>query len=901
MINVSNNYKQALTQPRTIDAKITYDSTTINIDDINSIKRSFNSTLFKTIAKQVIIDSNVSIDKDKTINPQFGLYLDNQFEYVSLGSYKTKDAPNLNKDTNSYETTAYDKIVESMVSYELTESDITYPCSVRQLFVAIFTKLGWSTSGIPSTFVNSTSMIEEDVYSNVNMTYRDVLDELCTISCMFLIDINGTPTLKQKTTTSETINEDFMGDTNVQIKNQVFFNSLVFSRASNSDNIYRKDDASITTNGLHEFKVSDLQILSLNWRDNFIDAMWNYIKTFTYYAYEINTIGITYLEPIDTFTLSTFGSTYSTILLNSDLTIANGVNEKIYANEPLESETEYKYADTTDKRINQTYLIVDKQQGQINAVVSQVDEIEQELANPTSIKQGEYFDLEDALDEPLIDFSLYGQTQQDSTPTPDSPQPIHNVSGDNTIEICGKNLAKSKYVDSTTTNYAKVLFVEFAIKPNTTYTISFNGTNGNKIYSNEKIFTTSSYITIDNNRTIVALTTQSEIPTSQYTSGRGWALFKNQSGNTNANVFDNLQIEKSSTATEYEPYTGNSQLISLGTIELNKISTYQDYIYKEEDRWYLHKEIGKVVLNGSESWSYNSQYTFFYTTSFTLTNTNVYTNYYKYYPTITGITGSYGCSVYQNTFRIKNTDYTQPSDLKTWLQSHNTIVYYVLATPTDTEITDTTLLEQLNRLMTLPLYKNMTHITLTPNDLQPTMKIEYYRDTDLNNSFVPKTEMSKYYTKTETIAQIQIGNSSIQQNVAEIQTTLDSNGEAINTISNQVQTLQSSTSLQISAINTQLENGVEKLTNSLVRIDTNGINTSKQGETFNTQITNKTFEVKDGTRELAFIGYDNEQKRTVARMDDLESKRATIGVHRAETITKNGKKRTAWFYVGGGN
>jgi uncharacterized phage infection (PIP) family protein YhgE len=161
--------------------------------------------------------------------------------------------------------------------------------------------------------------------------------------------------------------------------------------------------------------------------------------------------------------------------------------------------------------------------------------------------------------------------------------------------------------------------------------------------------------------------------------------------------------------------------------------------------------------------------------------------------------------------------------------------------------------------------------------------------------------MDKYYTKTETIAQIQIGNSSIQQNVAEIQTTLDSNGEAINTISNQVQTLQSSTSLQISAINSQLENGVEKLTNSLVKIDANGINTSKTGETFNTQITNKSFEVKDSNKELVYLGYDNDLKKTVARMDWLESEHATIGTHRVETITKNGKKRTAWFYVGGGN
>lgn len=379
MINVSNDYKQRITQPRTIDAKITYGNNTILIDNINSIKRSFNSTLFKTIAKQVIIDSNTTIAKDTTINPQFGIYIDTSFEYVSLGYYKVKSSPNLNKDTNSYGITAYDKIVDSMIDYALTNSDITYPCTVRQLFVAIFTKLGWSTSEIPATFTNSTSQIEEDVYSNVNFTYRDVLDELCTISCMFLIDVNGTPTLKQKTTTSETINEDFMSDTNVQIKNQVFFNSLVFSRASESDNIYRKDDTSIANNGLHEFKVSDLQILSLNWRDNFIDAMWNYIKTFNYYAYEVNTIGITYLEPIDTFTLSTFGSTYSTILLNSDLTIANGVNEKIYANEPIESETEYKYADTTDKKLNQTTLIVNKQTGDITALANRVSENEEDI------------------------------------------------------------------------------------------------------------------------------------------------------------------------------------------------------------------------------------------------------------------------------------------------------------------------------------------------------------------------------------------------------------------------------------------------------------------------------------------------------------------------------------------
>lgn len=379
MISVSNDYKSAITKPRTIDGKVIIGNTTLTSSQLNQIRRTFNTTLFKTVVKQVELDSNVAIQKGDTINPQIGLLVNGSFEYVSLGSYKSINEPILNKDTKSYQMLAYDKIVECMVAYGLAQSDITFPCSVRELFVAIFTKLGWPTSGIPNTFVNSTSQIEEDVYSNLNMTYRDVLDELCTISCLFLVD-KGNPTLIQMTNTNETINEQFMKSTNVQIKERVFFNSLVFSRASGSDNIFRKDDESIEENGLHEFKVSDLQILSLNWRNNFIDAMWNYLQTFEYYSYEIDTYGITFLEPIDKFTLSTFNETYATLLLNSDLIIADGISEKIFADKPIETETEYKYADTTDKKINQTYLVVDKQNQQISAVVSSVGEVEETVS-----------------------------------------------------------------------------------------------------------------------------------------------------------------------------------------------------------------------------------------------------------------------------------------------------------------------------------------------------------------------------------------------------------------------------------------------------------------------------------------------------------------------------------------
>ena len=49
--------------------------------------------------------------------------------------------------------------------------------------------------------------------------------------------------------------------------------------------------------------------------------------------------------------------------------------------------------------------------------------------------------------------------------------------------------------------------------------------------------------------------------------------------------------------------------------------------------------------------------------------------------------------------------------LKSWLSTHNTIVYYALATPTDELITDTTLIEQLNALKNAMSFDDTTNIS----------------------------------------------------------------------------------------------------------------------------------------------------------------------------------------------
>ena len=51
-----------------------------------------------------------------------------------------------------------------------------------------------------------------------------------------------------------------------------------------------------------------------------------------------------------------------------------------------------------------------------------------------------------------------------------------------------------------------------------------------------------------------------------------------------------------SMSNQYYPY-------GVTPIELCKIGDYQDYIYKDSDKWYKHGVIGKVVLDGSETWA----------------------------------------------------------------------------------------------------------------------------------------------------------------------------------------------------------------------------------------------------------------------------------------------------------
>ena len=70
------------------------------------------------------------------------------------------------------------------------------------------------------------------------------------------------------------------------------------------------------------------------------------------------------------------------------------------------------------------------------------------------------------------------------------------------------------------------------------------------------------------------------------------------------------------------------------------------------------------------------------------------------------------------------------TSFKTWLSTHNVEIYYPLKTPTDTEITDTSLITALNEVEAMLSYEGQTNIYST-NELSPIFDVEAYQSTKL--------------------------------------------------------------------------------------------------------------------------------------------------------------------------
>lgn len=162
--------------------------------------------------------------------------------------------------------------------------------------------------------------------------------------------------------------------------------------------------------------------------------------------------------------------------------------------------------------------------------------------------------------------------------------------------------------------------------------------------------------------------------------------------------------------------------INLGNLELCRMKNtdVQDFISKEDNKWYKNAKLGKYIFNGSEAWGYSDpDYTFSKSNISNLNlaynSLNVYCTHFKVKTNSTSI----------GYFRIGNKFFNFNFDdgangidnYKTWLTTHNVTVVYPLIDLEKTEITDTALITQLNALEQAMSYDTQTNISQTNNNL----------------------------------------------------------------------------------------------------------------------------------------------------------------------------------------
>lgn len=368
---------------REIDSRITFDDNVITSEELFSVSPIINGEILKSAMKELDFESSVQVPLYTILKYEFGLKVKDKYEYINYGDFIVYSSE-YNEDTKSYQYTCYDVMLFSMKEYTSLQNGI-FPMTVRDYITNLCLDCGLVFKNITDTFANYDKVIQSDLYANLGYTYRDIFDELSAVTASTICsDSNNLIEVRYITEINDTIDEEYLKDINVKFGEKYGpVNSIVLSRGAESDNIYLRDEESINTNGLCEIKIVDNQIMNNNNRSDYLPAILEKLNGLEYYLNDFTSTGILYYELCDRYNVKIGEKTYNCVLFNDEVKISQGLTEDIYTVRPEKTTTDYTKSDKTDRKINQAYLIVDKQNKTIESVVSQTEGQNQKISQLT--------------------------------------------------------------------------------------------------------------------------------------------------------------------------------------------------------------------------------------------------------------------------------------------------------------------------------------------------------------------------------------------------------------------------------------------------------------------------------------------------------------------------------------
>ena len=342
-------------------------TTPVSDESVERIKFDLQTPLIGTSMQTAEIELKEQIDGE--------IYVEVEARYGSsiatrtYGPYNLKEEPTYDANKKRYIHKVGDNLIKSMVDYEAV--NLTYPATIFTFFRAAVAKVGYTTN--INSLPNGNQQMAIDIFENIGFTYRDVLDDIAVANgVLFYVDGNE---LKIATLGGNaiTIDDDILKNQNIEF-GQHFgpINTIVLSRSGESDNIYYP--ATLPQNPI-EFKIVDNQLMNENNRDEFLPALYNQLNGIEYDIYDTELTGWGDVKPLQSVEFETGDNTYTSYIFNNEITLTDGYKQAIYNELPSEIETDYKAASKTDKTINQAYIIVRKNEAEIESLARKVVDV----------------------------------------------------------------------------------------------------------------------------------------------------------------------------------------------------------------------------------------------------------------------------------------------------------------------------------------------------------------------------------------------------------------------------------------------------------------------------------------------------------------------------------------------
>ena len=725
---------------RELDSKITVLGTELILEkeDLFSITPITNSTLLKTVMKEVDFESKKQIGIGQEINVKSGVKVNGEYEYIDYGNYFVYKSE-YRAETDTYSHICYDKMLKTMIDY--TPLDITYPINLREYITAIATKCGLEFADKNSTFANYNTSINEDHFSNGNYTFRDVLDYIAQLVGGWLcINDNDEleiryPELARNYDKVSGENVSFISNVEDEINTIIVDGKSTQATRSGKNLIKDQHTEPITVSGV-TFTPNP---------DGSIKVEGTATANYTYRIIPRETGKYISIDTNKTYTMSVSNDLPSKSRMRVEASNSTSIFKDIYS-------------EGTNKR----YITF----------------------------EGSYFEtgLVDVwfsiFSGYTYNFTLYPQLEEGTTateyepygvmPSPDYPSEIESVgkynseTGKYEIEVknTGKNLlnlpdgtythngitaviSNGIITINGTSTATSFISIPINLDLESNFSISLNNTAMGDSLSEVRLqisgsnFRSVSLSVVNNKRENIS-------KYGTYTS----LMIRISSGVTITNGIIKPQVELGDITTDYEPYQSNSTLFTLNQPLRSLPNGVKDIAYIKNGILYVDRKVGTVVLNGSEGWALRNVNSDTGIATYSVTDVLDYykrsidvsalISHFKYLGTIEAATFMYskeiGITLYYNksvtnltTIIYINSNITTLSNFKNWLSTHNTQVDYELAEPYT---------ETIGEVETLSTFKGVNNVSLVAN-MQTNMTITYSTEyEELDKHFLKDVNVS---------------------------------------------------------------------------------------------------------------------------------------------------------------